>query len=53
MASGRGSVQMTEAEIEEFLSANMKVQVATAVNNAAVLVDPDAHVFPGHSSDGS
>ncbi len=28
-------------------------EVATAVNNAAVLVDPDAHVFPGHSSDGS
>jgi PPOX class probable F420-dependent enzyme len=29
MASGRGSVQMTEAEIEEFLTDNMKVQVAT------------------------
>ena len=28
-------------------------EVATAVNNAAVLVDPAAHVFPGHSSDGS
>ncbi len=28
-------------------------EVATAVNNSAVLVDPDAHVFPGHSSDGS
>jgi thioredoxin reductase len=28
-------------------------EVATAVNNAAVLIDPDAHVFPGHSSDGS
>jgi thioredoxin reductase len=28
-------------------------EVATAVNNAIVLVDPDAHVFPGHSSDGS
>lgn len=28
-------------------------EVATAVNNAAVLVDPTAHVFPGHSSDGS
>ena len=28
-------------------------EVATAENNAAVLVDPDAHVFPGHSSDGS
>jgi len=28
-------------------------EVATAVNNAAVLVDPEAHVFPGHSSDGS
>src|SRR3954468_19447803 len=26
---------------------------ATAVNNAAVVVDPDAHVFPGHSSEGS
>ena len=23
------------------------------VNNAAVLVDPEAHVFPGHSSEGS
>ena len=29
MASGRGSVQMSEAEIEEFLVDNMKVQVAT------------------------
>ena len=29
MASGRGSVQMTEEEIEEFLTDNMKVQVAT------------------------
>jgi ferredoxin/flavodoxin---NADP+ reductase len=28
-------------------------EVATAVNNAAVVVDPDAHVFPGHSSEGS
>ena len=28
-------------------------EVATAVNNAAVLIDPEAHVFPGHSSDGS
>ncbi len=28
-------------------------EVATAVNNAAVLIDPDAHVFPGHSTDGS
>lgn len=28
-------------------------EVATAVNNAAVLIDPDAHVFPGHSSEGS
>ena len=25
-------------------------EVATAVNNAAVHLDPDAHVFPGHSS---
>jgi len=28
-------------------------EVATAVNNAAVVIDPHAHVFPGHSSDGS
>jgi thioredoxin reductase (NADPH) len=28
-------------------------EVATAVNNAAVVVDPEAHVFPGHSSEGS
>jgi thioredoxin reductase (NADPH) len=28
-------------------------EVATAVNNAAVLVDPSAHLFPGHSSEGS
>ena len=28
-------------------------EVATAVNNAAVAIDPDAHVFPGHSSEGS
>lgn len=26
-------------------------EVATAVNNAAVHIDPDAHLFPGHSSD--
>jgi len=26
-------------------------EVALAVNNAAVVVDPSAHVFPGHSSD--
>lgn len=28
-------------------------EAATAVNNAAVVVDPVAHVFPGHSSEGS
>jgi thioredoxin reductase (NADPH) len=28
-------------------------EVATAVNNAAVVIDPAAHVFPGHSSEGS
>jgi ferredoxin/flavodoxin---NADP+ reductase len=26
-------------------------EAATAVNNAAVAIDPHAHVFPGHSSD--
>lgn len=26
-------------------------EAATAVNNAAVAIDPDAHVFPGHSSE--
>ena len=26
-------------------------EVATAVNNAAVHIDPEAHLFPGHSSD--
>ncbi|GAB3650857.1 NAD(P)/FAD-dependent oxidoreductase [Glycomyces tarimensis] len=26
---------------------------ATAVNNAAVAIDPDAHLFPGHSSEGT
>lgn len=26
-------------------------EAATAVNNAAVVIDPDAHVFPGHSSE--
>jgi thioredoxin reductase len=26
-------------------------EAATAVNNAAVVIDPDAKVFPGHSSD--
>lgn len=26
-------------------------EAATAVNNAAVVLDPGAHVFPGHSSD--
>jgi ferredoxin/flavodoxin---NADP+ reductase len=26
-------------------------EAATAVNNAAVAIDPSAHVFPGHSSD--
>ena len=28
-------------------------EAATAVNNAAVVIDPSAHVFPGHSSGGS
>ncbi len=28
-------------------------EAATAVNNAAVALDPTAHVFPGHSSEGS
>ena len=27
-------------------------EAATAVNNAAVKIDPTAHVFPGHSSEG-
>ncbi|WP_089156622.1 NAD(P)/FAD-dependent oxidoreductase [Micromonospora sp. NBS 11-29] len=27
-------------------------EAATAVNNAAVAIDPTAHLFPGHSSDG-
>ena len=27
-------------------------EAATAVNNAAVVLDPSAHVFPGHSSEG-
>ncbi|WBB72814.1 NAD(P)/FAD-dependent oxidoreductase [Micromonospora sp. WMMD1128] len=28
-------------------------EAATAVNNAAVVIDPSAHLFPGHSSDGT
>lgn len=28
-------------------------EAATAINNAAVVLDPSAHVFPGHSSEGS
>jgi len=28
-------------------------EAATAVNNLAVVIDPSAHVFPGHSSEGS
>ncbi|MCL2543852.1 MAG: NAD(P)/FAD-dependent oxidoreductase [Nocardioidaceae bacterium] len=28
-------------------------EAATAVNNAAVVIDPAAHVFPGHSSEGN
>lgn len=28
-------------------------EAATAVNNAAVVIDPTAHVFPGHSSEGA
>ena len=28
-------------------------EAATAVNNAAVVIDPESHVFPGHSSEGS
>jgi ferredoxin/flavodoxin---NADP+ reductase len=28
-------------------------EAATAINNAAVVIDPTAHVFPGHSSEGS
>jgi thioredoxin reductase len=27
-------------------------EAATAINNAAVTIDPDAHLFPGHSSEG-
>jgi ferredoxin/flavodoxin---NADP+ reductase len=27
-------------------------EVATAVNNAAVVIDPDLSLFPGHSTDG-
>ncbi|MCW2775589.1 MAG: FAD-dependent pyridine nucleotide-disulfide oxidoreductase [Nocardioides sp.] len=27
-------------------------EAATAINNAAVVIDPSAHVFPGHSSEG-
>ena len=27
-------------------------EAATAVNNAAIVIDPSAHLFPGHSSDG-
>ena len=27
-------------------------EAATAVNNAAVVINPDAHLFPGHSSEG-
>lgn len=27
-------------------------EAATAINNAAVAIDPSAHVFPGHSSEG-
>jgi thioredoxin reductase (NADPH) len=27
-------------------------EAATAVNNVAVVLDPSAHVFPGHSSEG-
>lgn len=26
-------------------------EAATAINNAAVVIDPTAHIFPGHSSD--
>ena len=28
-------------------------EAATAVNNAAVVIDPAAHLFPGHSSEGT
>ena len=28
-------------------------EAATAVNNAAVAINPEAHLFPGHSSEGS
>ena len=28
-------------------------EAATAINNAAVIIDPSAHVFPGHSSEGT
>jgi len=28
-------------------------EAATAINNAAVAIDPAAHVFPGHSSEGA
>jgi thioredoxin reductase len=28
-------------------------EAATAINNAAVVIDPEAHLFPGHSSGGA
>ena len=28
-------------------------EAATAINNAAVVIDPTAHIFPGHSSEGT
>ncbi|GAB4005553.1 hypothetical protein GCM10029992_53790 [Glycomyces albus] len=28
-------------------------EAATAVNNAAVTIDPEARLFPGHSSEGT
>ena len=28
-------------------------EAATAVNNAAIAIDPSAHLFPGHSTEGT
>ena len=53
-----GSVVLAAGDITEYPGKVRLIAVgfgeaATAINNAAVVIDPTAHVFPGHSSEGS
>jgi thiol-disulfide isomerase/thioredoxin len=55
---GVGTLGITSNDVAQYpgkvkLIATGFGEAATAVNNIAVMLDPSAHLFPGHSSDGS